>query len=478
MAVRPASVARPAPVAGRPFALGRAVEREGVFSLVMLAPGVLFLILFVAYPFFYGIFLSLQERRVASAGTFVGLANFLSQAQDAVFWQVARNTFLYTIVATLLKMIGGLAMALVMNQSFRGRNLARAFLLLPFIVPTVLSTVAWMWILDPTFSVINWSLRHSGLVKENFSWLGNKTLAMVSIIGVNTWRGLPFYGITLLAGLQTISPDLYEAAAIDGASITQRFWHITLPVLKPILIIVTMFSVIFTFSDFQLVYVLTHGGPANATHLFATYAFDIGMSAGVLGMGAAIALAMLPALALLIFPGAAVVTIGIAATYLVPQPLLFIPMADIINRLDLSNTLSAVMLTYPTLLIPFCAWLLMGYFKSVPRELEEAARIDGASRFQAMLRVVLPLCTPGLLSAGIFAFTLAQNEFLYALIFLTKSDVRTVPVGAITELIRGDVFYWGQLMAAALLGSIPVAVIYSFFVEYYVAGLTAGSVKG
>src|SRR6266850_72159 len=155
----------------------------------------------------------------------------------------------------------------------------------------------------------------------------------------------------------------------------------------------------------------------------------------------------------------------------------FIPMADIINRLDLSNTLSAVMLTYPTLLIPFCAWLLMGYFKSVPRELEEAARIDGASRLQAMLRVVLPLCTPGLLSAGIFAFTLAQNEFLYALIFLGKSDVRTVPIGVVTELIRGDVFYWGQLMAGALLGSVPVAIIYSFFVDYYVAGLTAGSVK-
>ena len=177
------------------------------------------------------------------------------------------------------------------------------------------------------------------------------------------------------------------------------------------------------------------------------------------------------------FPGAAVVAIGIAATYLVPQPLLFIPMSDIINKLELGNTLSAVMLTYPTLLIPFCAWLLMGYFKSVPRELEEAARIDGASRFQAMWRVVLPLTTPGLLSAGIFAFTLAQNEFLYALIFLSKSEVRTVPVGAITELIRGDVFYWGQLMAAALLGSVPVALIYSFFVDYYVAGLTAGSVK-
>jgi multiple sugar transport system permease protein len=300
MAVRPEPLARPASAAARPLSLRGVLEREGAFSWLMLAPGVLFLLAFVAYPFFYGIFLSLEERRVAQPGTFVGLANFATALQDAVFWQVTRNTFVYTLVATFFKMVGGLAMALVINQSFRGRNLARAFLLLPFIVPTVLSTVAWMWILDPTFSVINWSLLHSGLVKENFSWLGNANLAMVSIIAVNTWRGLPFYGITLLAGLQTIPPDLYEAAAIDGASVTQRFRYVTLPVIKPVLIIVTMFSVIFTFSDFQLVYVLTHGGPANATHLFATYAFDIGMSAGVLGMGAAVALAMLPALGLLI----------------------------------------------------------------------------------------------------------------------------------------------------------------------------------
>ncbi|HET7888890.1 MAG TPA: carbohydrate ABC transporter permease [Bradyrhizobium sp.] len=177
------------------------------------------------------------------------------------------------------------------------------------------------------------------------------------------------------------------------------------------------------------------------------------------------------------FAGAGLIAATIAATYLVPQPLLFIPLADIINGLGLSNTLTALILTYPTMLIPFCAWLLVGYFKTVPPELEEAARIDGASRFQTMVRIILPLCVPGFISAGIFAFTLSQNEFLYALIFLTKTDVRTVPVGAIAELIRGDVFYWGQLMAAALLGSLPVAFIYSFFVEHYVAGLTAGSVK-
>src|SRR5438445_7624429 len=300
MAVGPASVARPAPVTGRPLSLWRTVDRESVFSWLMLAPGVLFLLAFVAYPFFYGMFLSLSERRVAQPGVFVGLANFATMTQDAVFWQVTRNTFVYTIVATLLKMVGGLAMALVINQQFRGRNLARALLLLPFIVPTVLSTVAWMWILDPAFSVFNWFLIRLGVPGPGPSWLGNPLLAMASIIVINTWRGLPFYGITLLAGLQTVPPELYEAATIDGASGWQRFGLVTLPLLQPIILIVTLFSVIFTFADFQLVYVLTHGGPQNATQLFATYAFDIGMGAGQLGLGASVALTMLPALALLI----------------------------------------------------------------------------------------------------------------------------------------------------------------------------------
>jgi multiple sugar transport system permease protein len=300
MAVRSASVARPAQVAGRPFTLRGVLEHEAVFSWLMLAPGVLFLLAFVAYPFFYGIFLALEDRPVTQPGVFVGLANFATLAHDAVFWQVTRNTFVYTIVTTILKIVGGTALALVMNQTFRGKNLARAFLLLPFIVPTVLSTIAWMWILDPTFSVVNWLLVHAGVVTTGFSWLGNASLAMVSIIVVNTWRGVPFYGITLLAGLQTISPDLYEAAAIDGASARQRFGYVTLPLLKPVLIIVTMFSVIFTFSDFQIVYTLTNGGPANATNILAIYAFNLGMLGGQLGLGAAVALSMLPALALLI----------------------------------------------------------------------------------------------------------------------------------------------------------------------------------
>jgi multiple sugar transport system permease protein len=266
----------------------------------MMAPPLLFLAALVGYPFCYGILLSLQDRPVAHAGTFVGLKNFATNLNDPIFWRVALNTFVYTAVATLLKMVGGLALALAMNQQFPLKNLVRALMLLPFIVPTVLSTVAWMWILDPAFSVLNWLLVAAGVPKPGPSWLGNPILAMLSIIMINTWRGLPFYGITLLAGLQTVPPELYEAATIDGASGWQRFRYVTLPLLQPIILIVTLFSVIFTFADFQLVYVLTHGGPQNATQLFATYAFDIAMGAGQLGLGASVALAMLPALALLI----------------------------------------------------------------------------------------------------------------------------------------------------------------------------------
>jgi multiple sugar transport system permease protein len=276
------------------------LDRQSVFSWLMMAPPLLFLAALVGYPFCYGILLSLQDRPVAHAGTFVGLKNFATNLHDPLFWRVALNTFVYTAVATLLKMVGGLALALAMNQQFPLKNLVRALMLLPFIVPTVLSTVAWMWILDPAFSVLNWLLVLVGVPKPGPSWLGNPLLAMVSIIVINTWRGLPFYGITLLAGLQTVPPELYEAATIDGASGWQRFRYVTLPLLQPIILIVTLFSVIFTFADFQLVYVLTHGGPQNATQLFATYAFDIAMGAGQLGLGASVALAMLPALALLI----------------------------------------------------------------------------------------------------------------------------------------------------------------------------------
>jgi multiple sugar transport system permease protein len=183
------------------------------------------------------------------------------------------------------------------------------------------------------------------------------------------------------------------------------------------------------------------------------------------------------ALARLTFRWAGLLGTAIFVTYLVPQTLLFIPLAEIIRDYRIGDTPWALILTYPTFLIPFCTWLMMGYFKAVPKELEECARIDGASRWQAMLYIVIPVAVPGILSAGIFAFTLSWNEFIYALVFLSSPEQKTVPVGVTSELIRGDVFFWGSLMAGALIGSIPVAIVYSFFVEHYVAGMT-GSVKG
>jgi len=183
------------------------------------------------------------------------------------------------------------------------------------------------------------------------------------------------------------------------------------------------------------------------------------------------------ALSRLNFRFAASLGSAIFITYLVPQTLLFIPLSEIIRAYKIGDTPWSLILTYPTFLIPFCTWLMMGYFKSVPRELEECARIDGASRWKAMLYIVIPVAVPGILSAGIFAFTLSWNEFIYALVFLSSPEQKTVPVGVVSELIRGDVFFWGPLMAGALLGSIPVAIAYSFFVEHYVSGMT-GSVKG
>jgi multiple sugar transport system permease protein len=300
MSIRSEPLIATARLPRRSFSLSLWLDRESVFSWLMMALPLLFLAALVGYPLVYGVLLSLQDRVVTKPGHFVGLKNFLTDFRDPVFWRVAANTFIYTGAATLLKMVGGLGLALAMNQHFRMKNIVRALLLLPFIVPTVLSTVAWLWMLDPAFSVVNRLMIGLGVPAPGPSWLGNPYLAMFSIIMINTWRGLPFYGITLLAGLQTVPPELYEAATIDGASGWHRFRYVTLPLFKPIILIVTLFSVIFDFADFQLVYVLTHGGPQNATNLFATYAFDIGMSAGQLGLGASIALMMLPALALLI----------------------------------------------------------------------------------------------------------------------------------------------------------------------------------
>jgi len=276
--------------------IARLLEDERWLAILLLLPTLVLLGLFIAYPFAKGVLLSVTDAKVGVPGTFVGMANFDKIWNDSIFRIAVRNTFVYTIVTTAFKLALGLWLAVLLNRHFKGKAFTRAFILLPFIIPTVLSTFAWKWMFDPTFSVINWALFKIGLIHGRINWLGDPDLAMISIIIVNVWRGVPFYAISLLAGLQTISPELHEAAAIDGARPFQRFWYVTWPLLLPVTMVVVLFSVIQTFADFQLVYVLTGGGPANATQLFATYAYQIGVGTGLLSEGAAISLAMFPVL--------------------------------------------------------------------------------------------------------------------------------------------------------------------------------------
>lgn len=296
MAITSYALTEPYARASRRGAITRLLEDERWLALVLLVPTVLLLAVFIAYPFVKGVELSVTDVRVGVPGHFVGLHNFTVLANDSIFRTAVWNTFVYTGVTTVFKLALGLWLALLLNRHFKGKALTRAFVLLPFIIPTVLSTFAWKWMFDPTFSVINWTLYQFGLIHGRINWLGDPGLAMVSIIIVNVWRGVPFYAISLLAGLQTISPELHEAAAIDGARPWQRFWHVTWPLLLPVTMVVVLFSIIQTFADFQLVYVLTGGGPANSTQLFATYAYQIGVGTGLLSQGAAISLAMFPVL--------------------------------------------------------------------------------------------------------------------------------------------------------------------------------------
>ena len=276
--------------------ISRMFEREDALAFWLLVPTLVLLTLFIAYPFVVGVWLSLSNTTVGEPGVFVGLKNFAKIWNDSIFRTAALNTFIYTGVTTVFKLALGLWLAMLLNRNFRGKAFTRAFILLPFIIPTVLSTFAWKWMFDPTFSVLNWLLYHLGLITGRINWLGDPDLAMISIIIINIWRGVPFFAISLLAGLQTISPELNEAAAIDGAKPLQRFWYVTWPLLLPVTMVVMLFSVIQTFADFQIVYVMTGGGPANATHLFATYAYQIGIGTGLLSEGAAISLAMFPIL--------------------------------------------------------------------------------------------------------------------------------------------------------------------------------------
>jgi len=257
-------------------------------------PAAALLLIFLTYPLGLGTWLGFTDAKVGRVGEWVGLENFAFLWGDAVTRLALFNTLFYTVIASVIKFALGLWLALLLNKHLPFKAFFRAIVLLPFIVPTALSALAFWWIYDAQFSVISWALTRMGLIHRYIDFLGDPWNARFSTIAANIWRGVPFVGITLLAGLQTISPSYYEAASLDGASPWQQFRHVTLPLLTPIIAVVMTFSVLFTFTDFQLIYVLTRGGPVNATHLMATLSFQRAISGGNLGEGAAIATAMVP----------------------------------------------------------------------------------------------------------------------------------------------------------------------------------------
>jgi multiple sugar transport system permease protein len=288
--------AAPAPLRGRRAAplLERLQNNRQALGLVFMLPAGLLLLLFLTYPLGLGIWLGFTDTKIGRAGVFVGWENYVYLFGDSVTRLALFNTLFYTIVASILKFLLGLWLALILNRHLPFKTFFRAVVLLPWIVPTALSAIAFWWIYDAQFSIVSWILVKLGFIDRYIDFLGDPWNARFSVIAANVWRGIPFVAISLLAGLQTISPSLYEAAAIDGATPWQQFRHVTLPLLTPIIAVVMTFSVLFTFTDFQLIYVLTRGGPLNATHLMATLSFQRAIPGGALGEGAALATAMVP----------------------------------------------------------------------------------------------------------------------------------------------------------------------------------------
>ncbi len=269
-------------------------NNKNALGLLFMLPAAAFLLLFLTYPLGLGTWLGFTDARLGRPGSWVGLENYEFLWGDSVTRLALFNTLFYTALASVLKFVLGLWLAVLLNKDLRLKTFFRAVILLPYIVPTALSAIAFWWIYDSQFSIVSWTLVKLGLIDHYIDFLGDPWNARLATVFANVWRGVPFVAITLLAGLQTISPSFYEASAIDGATPWQQFRHVTLPLLTPIIAVVMTFSVLFTFTDFQLIYVLTRGGPLNATHLMATLSFQRAINGGALGEGAAIAIAMVP----------------------------------------------------------------------------------------------------------------------------------------------------------------------------------------
>ena len=613
--------------------------RDWKIAFMFIAPVVILMVTLVAWPFIKAVYTSMTIYSIKDrTSVFVGFDNYIRLYSDVFYRQAVKATIIFTTGSIAFKLIFGMIAALLLHHQKRWRTLLTGLILLPWIVPSVVQALTWRSILEPIYGGLNPILMALGVISQPVAWLSNPSTAMASVIAVNVWAGIPFFTVNILAGLSSIDAEMYEAAEIDGANAWQRFTAITLPSLRFVIAVATLLSTIWTFNNFETIWLLTQGGPGNITKVYSILAYQKAMGSLQFGPGTAVAFSLTPVLAFFIiflsrymrrdvsredmgtvawqdhvldglgwlvgtigsiivwpfikigeavssllpkgrnskrrselmsgglrgigltlmliyvmspfywivvtafksdlqisqrsniyFPSprttaqfqrlffeepfwvwfqnsvfVAVLTTLLAVTvaalgayalarlhfvgaqsmqtillitYLLPAALMFIPLYQILAQFGLINTRWALVVTYPTGMIPFATWLLMGYYRAIPEELEHAAMVDGATRLQAFWRITLPLTMPALLAVTMFSFTAAWKEYLFAFVFISSDKLMTLPVG-LAQTIFGDIYPWGMLMAASLLISIPVVIFYMWGQRFMVAGLTAGSVKG
>ena len=645
-----------APVrAARPMSTARRLQailgRDWKIAILFILPMAVIMVGLIFWPFVNAILMSMTTLNFQTGDTVnVGLKNFQRLFTNSDYLLAMGNTITFTLWSLSIKFVTGMTIAMILNSKLPTRDLLAAIMLLPWIVPEIVTALAWKSIYDPLFGGLNPILQGLGVIEKPLGWLSDPKMAMGSVIAVNVWKGIPFFTLLLLAGLKAIDNEQLEAAEVDGASAVQRFRYVTLPGLKYVIIVVLLLSFISTFNQFGLIFLMTGGGPGGATKLYSILAYEKAIGSLQYGPGSAIALSVAPLMAILIyflaktmrreeraaaidskpsfgarvarvvqagfgrvldvlfwpfdmlfrgfgvvataigrrfpvppgkkyvakqrnervyigirllvllpilifvlfpffwviitsfkttpqisartsifwpepftidqyvslirdsqfltwlrnsvlvaavstlvsvtfaalaayaltrleFTGAGLLTTFILITYLLPGTLIFIPLYQTLSDLGLINSYGSLIVTYPTFLMPFATWVLIGYFRTIPVELEEAAMIDGASRIYAFWKITLPLAAPALLSVTLFAFTNAWNEFLFAFVFITSESLRTLPIG-LQSMVVGDILPWGKLMAASLLTAVPVALLYMYTQRFLVGGLTVGGVKG
>lgn len=640
------------PVARKSTWLRDLLGRDWKVGFLFVLPMVVIMVGLIFWPFVSAIMLSTTAFNFNTGETFsVGFRNYQRLLSNSDFILSMQNTINFTFWSLSIKFIVGMTLALILNSRLPFRALLSGIMLLPWIVPEIVTALAWKSIYDPLFGGLNPILQGVGIIDRPLGWLSDPHMAMGSIISVNVWKGIPFFVLLLLAGLKAIEKEQLEAAEIDGANVVQRFRHVTLPGMRYVIVVTLLLSFISTFNQFGLPFLMTGGGPSGATKLYAILAYEKAIGALQYGPGIAIAFSVAPLMAILIwllarfmrhddrrdgadlnkpsimdrvmavgargvgavvdvlfwpvqvvyagiewvirtlrvatgrraeepilkpgassnggvaarmallapflvfvlfpffwiiitslkstnqiserrsifwpqpatleqydvlingtgfvtwllnsvfvstaatfisvalsamaayaltrlkFLGAGLLTTLLLITYLLPGTLLFIPLYQTLTSIGVINSYASLILTYPTFLLPFATWVLMGYFRSIPVELEEAAMIDGAGRFYIFLRITIPLAAPAILSVTLFAFTNAWNEFLFAFVFITSESLRTLPIG-LQSMVVGDILPWGRLMAASLLTAVPVAILYVYAQRFLAEGLTVGGVKG